>query len=449
MSKRIVILGAGESGVGSAILAKKQGYDVFVSDNGHIHPTYLDELKTHQIEFEQGKHTEEKILYNTDEVIISPGIPLNVSIVQKLKQSNIPVISELDFAQRFTTSKIVAVTGTNGKSTTTSWIYHTFKLAGYNVCLAGNIGKSFAREVATTHYDWYVLEVSSFQLDSSYTFHPHIAIMTNISRNHLDRYDHNMQKYIDAKFRLIQNQTVEDYFIYNIDDENIIQNIQKKNIPSHQLPFSIQQPLNRDGGWIENNQIIIQTNQLKTIIMDVIELALKGRHNIYNALATALPSRIAEIKNAAIRESLKTFQNLEHRLEYVNAINGVDYINDSKATTVHAAYYALASQTKPVIWICGGKDKGNDYTELYGVVKDKVKAIVCLGKDNTKIIAAFKHLVPIIVDTHSMKDAVQSAYRLAKKGDVVLLSPACASFDLYDSFEKRGEDFKAQVKLLG
>lgn len=447
MSKKIIILGAGESGIGSAILAKKQGYDVFVSDKGNIQPKYLDELKQYNIEFEQNQHSEEKIL-QADEVIISPGIPLNVPIVEKLKQKNIPVISELDFAQRFTNAKIVAVTGTNGKSTTTSWIYHTFKLAGYNVCLAGNIGNSFAKEVALNHYDWYVLEVSSFQLDSSYTFHPHIAIITNISRNHLNRYNNSMQQYIDSKFRIVQNQTSKDFFIYNIDDENITSNIQKKNISSQQYPFSIVKTLNREGAWIENNQINIQINQSKTTIMNVVELALKGRHNIYNALATALPSKIAEIKNETIRESLKTFENLEHRLEFVNTINGVDYINDSKATSVHAAYYALASQTKPVIWICGGQDKGNDYTELYSVVKDKVKAIVCLGKDNSKIIAAFKNIVPVIVDTHSMPDAVKSAYRLAKKGDVVLLSPACASFDLFESYEERGNKFKEFVQQL-
>ncbi|MCX7728868.1 MAG: UDP-N-acetylmuramoyl-L-alanine--D-glutamate ligase, partial [Bacteroidia bacterium] len=291
MNKRVVILGAGESGVGSAILAKKQGYEVFVSDNGNIVPNYLEELKKHDLDYEQGKHTEDKIL-TADEVIISPGIPLTVPIVTKIKDKNIPIISELDFAQRFTSSKIIAVTGTNGKSTTTSWIYHTFKLAGYNVCLAGNIGNSFAREVAYHQYDWYVLEVSSFQLDSSYTFHPYIAIITNISRNHLNRYDNSMEKYIAAKFRIVQNQTQEDYFIYNIDDENITQHLEKKNILSKQLPFSLNQKLNRDGAWIENNQITIQINQSKTTIMDVVELALKGRHNIYNALATAIPSKV-------------------------------------------------------------------------------------------------------------------------------------------------------------
>ncbi len=447
MSKYIVILGAGESGIGSAILAKKQGYKVFVSDIGNIEPKYLHELHSYQIDFEQGHHTESTIL-DADEVIISPGIPLNTPIVQKLKNKNIPVISELDFAQRFTDGKIIAITGTNGKTTTTSWIYHTFQLAGYNACLAGNIGNSFAKEVATNNYDWYIIESSSFQLDSSYSFHPHIAIITNITRNHLARYDHSMDKYIASKFRIIQNQTASDFFIYNADDKNITNEIKKKNIASKLLPFSIEQILNTDGAWIENNQIIIQINQSKTKIMNVVELALKGKHNIYNALATALPSMVAEIKNKTIKESLKTFDNIEHRLEHVNTINGVDYINDSKATTVHAAYFALSTQTKPVIWICGGQDKGNDYTELYSVVKDKVKAIVCLGKDNTTIISAFKNIVPIIVDTHSMKDAVNAAYRLAKKGDVVLLSPACASFDLFKNYEVRGEKFKEQVKQL-
>lgn len=447
MSKKIIILGAGESGVGSAILAKKQGYDVFVSDIKKIQEKYIEDLNAYNIHFEEQKHSEDIIL-KADEVIISPGIPLNIPIVQKLKEKNIPVISELDFAQRFTSAKIIAVTGTNGKSTTVSLIYHIFKSAGYNVCLAGNIGYSFAKQVALYNYDWFVLEVSSFQLDTCYTFHPHISVMTNISRNHLNRYGNDMQKYIDAKFRIIQNQNADDYFIYNTDDENITTAIKNKNISAKLMPFSVLQLLNRDGAWIENNQIIIQINQLKTTIMDVVELSLKGRHNIYNALASALPSKVAEIKNQIIKESFKTFENLEHRLEHVLSLNGVDYINDSKATTVHAAYYALASQTKPVIWICGGQDKGNDYTELYNIVKEKVKSIVCVGKDNSKIIQAFKNIVPIIVDTHSMQDAVQSAYRLAKKGDVVLLSPACASFDLFKSYEERGEKFKECIKQL-
>ncbi|GAB4202071.1 MAG: UDP-N-acetylmuramoyl-L-alanine--D-glutamate ligase [Bacteroidia bacterium] len=448
MSKKIVILGAGESGVGSAILAKKQGYDVFVSDAGNISEKYLNILKTNNIHYEQGKHSTDK-LSQADEVIISPGIPLNVPIVQELKRKNISVISELDFAQRFTKAKIIAITGTNGKSTTTSWIYHTFKLAGYNACIAGNIGNSFAAEVAANNsYEWFILEVSSFQLDTSYSFHPYIAIITNISRNHLNRYNNSMQEYINAKFRIIQNQTSQDYFAYNIDDKNITTEIEKRNILSKQIPFSTNKTLNTDGAWIENNQINIQINQQKTTIMDVLELALKGRHNIYNALATAIPSRIAEIKNEVIRESFKTFENLEHRMEYVNTVNGATYINDSKATTVQAAYYALSTQTKPVIWICGGQDKGNDYSELYEVVKQKVKAIICLGKDNTKIINAFKNIVPVIVDTHSMEDAVKSAYRLAKKDDVVLLSPACASFDLFKSYEERGEKFKTLVKQL-
>lgn len=447
MSKRIVILGAGESGVGSAILAKKQGYEVFVSDIGKIKEEYKKELEQHLIEYEENKHSKDLIL-SAQEVIISPGIPLNVPIVEKLKSRSIPVISELDFAQRFTDAKIIAVTGTNGKSTTTSWIYHTFKLAGYKVCLAGNIGVSFAKEVANGTYDWFVLEVSSFQLDSSYSFHPHIAVITNISRNHLNRYNNSLDQYIDSKFKIVQNHTSKDYFIFNADDPNIITTIPKKNIPSVFLPFSAEKELNTDGAWIENQQIIIQTNQLKTKLMSIVELALKGRHNIYNALATSLPSRIAEIKNEIIRESFRTFENLEHRLEYVISINGVDYINDSKATTVHAAYFALSSQTKPVIWICGGQDKGNDYTELYEVVKDKVKAIVCLGKDNRKVINAFKNIVPVIVDTHSMEDAVKTAYRLAKKGDVVLLSPACASFDLFESYEERGKQFKEYVRQL-
>jgi len=448
MPKKIVILGAGESGIGSALLAKKQGYSVFVSDNGKIKDKYIIELYQHQIEFEEEKHTIEKIL-QADEVIISPGIPLTIPIVQELYKKDIPVISELDFAQRFTSAKIVAITGTNGKSTTTSLIYHTFKLAGYNVCIAGNIGNSFAREVALKNHDWYILEVSSFQLDSSYTFHPHIAIITNITRNHMDRYDYQMEKYIDSKFRITQNQTEADYFVYNFDDKNITNTLNRKKTKAKLIPFSVDTKLDREGAWIENEQIIININQTKTTLMNIVELSLKGKHNIYNALATVVPSRLANIRNEVIRESFKTFENLEHRMELVNTINGVDFINDSKSTTVFSAYYAISSQHKPVIWICGGQDKGNDYTSLYEVVKEKVKAIVCLGKDNSKIITAFKNLVPVIVDTHSMEDAVKSAYRLAKKGDVILLSPACASFDLFKGgFEERGNKFKEIVSQL-
>lgn len=448
MKKKIVILGAGESGIGSAILAKKQGYSVFVSDNGKIKEKYVAELQQHQIEFEEEKHTIEKIL-QADEVIISPGIPLNIPIVQELYKKGIPVISELDFAQRFTSAKIIAVTGSNGKSTTTSLIYHTFKLAGYNVCIAGNIGNSFAREVALKKYDWYILEVSSFQLDSSYTFHPHIAIITTISKNHLDRYDFQMDKYIDSKFRITQNQTETDYFVYNFDDKNITTTLNKKNIKAKLIPFSIDTQLNREGAWIENEQIIININQSKTTLMNVLELSLKGKHNTYNALAAAVPSIIANVRREKIRESFQTFENLEHRLEKVRVVNEVVFINDSKSTSVQATSYALAMQEKPIIWICGGKDKGNDYSELYGVVKEKVKAIVCLGKDNSRIIAAFKNLVPVIVDTHSMEDAVKSAYKLAKKGDVVVFSPACASFDLFKGgYEERGKKFKEVVAQL-
>lgn len=447
MSQHIVILGAAESGTGCAILAKKQGYSVFVSDAGTIQNHYAQELQQYQIEYEQGTHTKEKIL-QADKIIISPGIPLNIPIVQEAHQKGIPVISELDFAQQFTQAKIVAITGTNGKSTTTSLIYHTFKLAEYNVGIAGNIGNSFAREVATHSYDWYILEVSSFQLESSYSFHPHISVITNISPNHLNRYDYSMEKYIHTKFRITQNQTANDYFIYNIDDIHLTNTLLKKNILAQQLPFSAEKILNREGAWLENQQLTIQLHQSKTQLMDVVELALKGRHNVYNALAALLPSKIADIKNEIIRESFRTFENLEHRLEYVRTINGVDYINDSKATTVHAVYFALSSQTKPIVWICGGQDKGNDYTELFPVVQEKVKAMVCLGKDNSKLIQTFKNIVPVIVDTHTMEDAVKSAYKLAKKGDVVLLSPACASFDLFKNYEERGAKFKEMIAQL-
>ena len=447
MSQHIVILGAGESGTGCAILAKKQGYSVFVSDAGTIQNHYAQELQQHQIEYEQGTHTKEKIL-QADKIIISPGIPLNIPIVQEAHQKGIPVISELDFAQQFTQAKIVAITGTNGKSTTTSLIYHTFKLAQYNVGIAGNIGNSFAREVATHSYDWYILEVSSFQLESSYSFHPHISLITNISRNHLNRYDYSMEKYIHAKLRITQNQTANDYFIYNIDDIHLTNTLLKKNILAQQLPFSAEKILNREGAWLENQQLTIQLHQSKTQLMNVVELALKERHNVYNALAALLPSKIADIKNEIIRESFRTFENLEHRLEYVRTIHGVDYINDSKATTVHAVYFALSSQSKPIVWICGGQDKGNDYTELFSVVQEKVKAMICLGKDNSKLIQTFKNMVPIIVDTHTMEDAVKSAYKLAKKGDVVLLSPACASFDLFKNYEERGAKFKEMITQL-
>ena len=445
MSKsKIVILGAAESGTGAALLAKKQGYDVFVTDAGMIQPQYLKLLKENSIRFESGKHTTSEIL-DAGEVIKSPGIPDKSEIVQTIRSKGIPVISELEFAYRFTDAKMICITGTNGKTTTTLLTYHILKKAGFNVGLGGNIGKSFALQVAENNFDHFVLEVSSFQLDGMYDFKADISILTNITADHLDRYDYKLQNYVDSKFRITQNQTGADRFIYCADDQLTMEEITKKKFNVQMHPFSIHK---KDGmtAYLENEQLTIQLNN--QFSMSIKDLALQGKHNLYNSMASGIAARALEIRKDVVRESFADFENIEHRLEFVNTVHGIDFINDSKATNVNSTWYALESMQKPVIWIAGGVDKGNDYAMLMELVKKHVRAIVCLGTDNSKIIEAFKSLVPEIVETNNATDAVREAYKLGKKGDVVLLSPCCASFDLFENYEDRGRQFKAAVRAL-
>ena len=448
MAKRIVILGSGESGVGSAILATQKGFNVFVSDKAFIKEKYKQQLTTENILFEEGKHTEENIL-NADEVIKSPGIPDKTEIIQKLKTKNIPVISEIEFAGRYTKAKKICITGSNGKTTTTLLTYHILKNAGYNVGLGGNVGKSFALQVAREKFDYYVLELSSFQLDGMFDFKADIAVLLNITPDHLDRYDYKFENYTASKFRITQNQTQQDAFVYCADDLTIQSYMQKHPTSAELIPFSIKQPIDGPGAFLTNNQITLnyKPNQ-QPLIMTIEQLALQGKHNVYNSMAASLVSRIVDVRKEDIRKSLEDFQNIEHRLEFIATINGIEFINDSKATNVNSTWFALESMEKPIVWICGGQDKGNDYNELFDLVKEKVKAIVCLGKDNSKIISAFKGAVELIVETDNANDAVAASYKIGKKGDVVLLSPACASFDLFENFEDRGMQFKRAVKSL-
>jgi len=443
----MVILGSGESGVGSAILARQQGYDVFVSDQGAIKEKYKKPLQEHKIDFEEGKHSEELIL-NATEVIKSPGIPDKAEMVKKLKAKNIPVISEIEFAGRYTKAKKICITGSNGKTTTTLLTHHILKKAGYNVGLGGNVGKSFAYQVATQNFDYYVLELSSFQLDDMYGFKADVAILLNITPDHLDRYDYKFENYTRSKFRITQNQTQQDAFVYCADDEVIKAFMQSNEISAEKIPFSIKKEIRGDGAYLNGNQITIQYKNQNPLIMTIEQLALQGKHNVYNSMAASLAARIVDVRKEVIRESLADFQNIEHRLEFVASVNGVEFINDSKATNVNSAWYALESMQKPVIWICGGQDKGNDYNELTELVKAKVKAIVCLGADNKKIMKAFKGVVETIVETNNAHEAVRASFKMAKKGDVVLLSPACASFDLFQNYEDRGMQFKGAVRGL-
>jgi UDP-N-acetylmuramoylalanine--D-glutamate ligase len=449
VGKRIVILGSGESGVGSAILAKEKGFDVFVSDRSLIKEKYKSQLIKENILFEEGTHTEEKIL-NAAEVIKSPGIPDKTELVRKLRAKNIPVISEIEFAGRYTRAKKICITGSNGKTTTTLLTYHILKKAGYNVGLGGNVGKSFALQVARENYEYYVLELSSFQLDGMYDFTADIAVLLNITPDHLDRYEYKFENYVASKFRITQNQSNQNYFVYCADDEVITSFMKRHKINAQTLPFSIKKPIDGDGAYLNDNQITLnyKPNQNQPLTMTIEELALQGKHNVYNSMAASLAARIVDVRKEIIRESLQDFQNIEHRLEFVASINGIEFINDSKATNVNSTWYALESMQKPVIWVCGGQDKGNDYNELAELVKAKVKAIICLGKDNKKIINAFKGVVDVIVETDNAADAVASSYKLGKKGDVVLLSPACASFDLFQNYEDRGMQFKAAVRSL-
>ena len=442
---RLAILGAGESGAGAAYLARQQGYDVFVSDFGAIADHYKQQLISWNISFEENQHTEENIL-NAVEVIKSPGIPDKAPIIRKLKEKQVPVISEIEFAGRYTNAKIVGITGSNGKTTTSSLTYHILKNAGMNVGLAGNIGKSFAYQVATERFDHYVLELSSFMLDDMCRFKVDIAVLLNITPDHLDRYDYKLQNYAASKFRITQNQTAGDYFIYCADDPETLKGMAGKNFEAQQLPFSIKKKL-EPGAYLDKDNIVINTLK-EHFLMSINELALQGKHNIYNSMASGIVAKVLELRNDTMRESMGNFRNIEHRLEFVAKIAGISFINDSKATNVNSTWYALESMTSDVVLILGGVDKGNDYSMLVDLVRQKVKAIVCLGKDNRRIHDAFEDEVEVIVNTFSAQEAAQGAYHLAKKGDTVLLSPACASFDLFKNYEDRGRQFKDAVREL-
>ena len=444
-NKNIAILGAGESGVGAAYLAQQQGYDVFVSDFGAIADKYKQQLLNWNIRFEESQHTEAEILRAT-EVIKSPGIPDKAPIIKKIKEIGIPVLSEIEFAGRYTNAKIIGITGSNGKTTTTSLTYHILKNGGLNVGLAGNIGKSFAYQVATENFDCYVLELSSFMLDDMYQFKVDIAVLLNITPDHLDRYDYKLENYAASKFRVTQNQTGDDVFIYCADDPETIKGMAGCIVKAIQLPFSIEKKI-EPGAYLQNDNIVINAHQ-QNFTMSITELALQGKHNIYNSMASGIVAKVLEVRNDTIRESMGSFKNIEHRLEFVGKISGITFINDSKATNINSTWYALESITNDVVLILGGVDKGNDYTMLKDLVKQKVKAIVCLGKDNKRIHEAFEDDVEIIVNTFSAQEAAQVAYHLSEKGDTVLLSPACASFDLFKNYEDRGNQFKAAVREL-
>jgi UDP-N-acetylmuramoylalanine--D-glutamate ligase len=443
--QRLVILGGGESGVGTAILGKQKGYEVFVSDKGAIKQHYKNVLNQLEIEWEEKQHTEAKI-FNADVVMKSPGIPETIPLVKALVEKGISVISEIEFAVQYTNATIVGITGSNGKTTTTMLTHHVLKQGGLNIGVAGNMGDSFAKQVAEQDYDVYVLELSSFQLDGIVDFKPHIAIITNITPDHLDRYDYKFENYIASKFRIAMNQTKEDYLIYDADDEVIANRLKKHPVQSKLIPFSLTKKL-ENGAYIEDKNIIL-TIQNTTITMPTDSLALEGQHNTKNAMAASAVAQLLNIRKQTIRESMSGFQGVEHRLEKVLKIQNVQYINDSKATNINATYYALESMTTQTVWIVGGVDKGNDYSDLLPLVHEKVKAIICLGVDNSKIIESFGRVVDLMVETTSMDEAVKMSHKIADKGDNVLLSPACASFDLFENYEERGKQFKAAVKNL-
>ena len=442
---RLVILGGGESGVGTAILGKKKGYDVFVSDFGKIKENYKEVLSINGIKWEEEKHTEKKIL-NADVVMKSPGIPDKSPIVKILIENKIPVISEIEFAAPFTKAKTIGITGSNGKTTTTMLTYHLLKSAGINVGLGGNIGKSFAWQVAEDKYDYYVLELSSFQLDGIINYKPDIAIITNISPDHLDRYEYKYENYIASKFRITMNQTENDFLIYDADDEAISEWLKNNKTKAQLIPFSLTKTFEK-GAFLKDKNMEININE-EEFVMETQYIALEGKHNLKNAMAATSVAKLLQIRKQTIRESLSNFQGVEHRLEKVLKIQNVQYINDSKATNVNAAFFALDSMNSPTVWILGGVDKGNDYSELMSLVHEKVKAIICLGVDNKKIIDAFGNIVDIMIEVTSMQDAVTMAQRLSEKGDTVLLSPACASFDLFENYEDRGRQFKNAVQNL-
>ena len=443
--KRLVVLGGGESGVGTAILGVKENYEVFVSDSGNIKEKYKNVLRNLEIDWEEGQHTESKIL-NADLVMKSPGIPDHVPLVKKLKQKGISVISEIEFASAYTRGVVVAITGSNGKTTTTELTYHVLHNGGLDVIKAGNIGDSFAQIVAENDHKHYVLEVSSFQLDGISDFKPHIAVITNITPDHLDRYDYQFENYIASKFRIAMNQTEDDYLIYDADDEVIVGWLEKHPVKSRLLPFSLEKEF-ENGAYIKNNELVVTIdNNLFSMSTDT--LALEGKHNVKNTMAASAVAQLLKIRKTTIRESMQNFQGVEHRLEKVLKIGNVQYINDSKATNVNSTFYALDSVKSPVVWIVGGQDKGNDYTPLMPLVREKVKAIVCLGVDNTKIKDFFGNVVEVMVETTSMEEAVKIANKISEQGDAVLLSPACASFDLFESYEDRGRQFKEAVRKL-
>lgn len=443
--RRLVVLGGGESGVGAAILGIDKGFDVFVSDFGALKPEYREELEARNIPFEENGHTADLIL-NAGEIVKSPGIPDKAPIIQSLVKAGIPIISEIELAGRYTNATTICITGSNGKTTTTLLTYELLKRAGFRVGLAGNIGKSFARQVAEEQFDYYVLEISSFQLDGMFDFRANIAVLTNITPDHLDRYAYKMQNYTDSKFRIIQNQTADDFFIYNDDDPVIAEELAKRSLKGTQLPFSILHPLSK-GGWVEADKMKLNAHN-NTFEMTILELALQGKHNLNNSMAAGISGMVLKLRKDDIRQCLSDFQGVEHRLERFLRVHDIEFINDSKATNVNSVWYALESMSTKIVWIVGGIDKGNDYSELMDLVKEKVKAIVCLGVDNSKILTAFGETGIEMVETKSMSEAVRSAYFLASKGDSVLLSPACASFDLFKNYEDRGRQFKEAVRNL-
>ena len=446
MAKKLVILGAGESGVGTALLAKQKGYEVFVSDAGTIKANFQKELEDNGIEFEGGTHSVDKILA-ADEVMKSPGIPEKNEMVKAIRAKGIPVVSEIEFGYRYKgTSKIAAITGSNGKSTTTALLYHICKLVNEDVAMVGNIGFSFARQIFMAPKALYIIEVSSFQLDDIQYFKPEIAILLNISEDHLDRYDYQFENYIKSKFRIVENQTQEDYFIYCIDDEVIVKHLELLTTNTNPLPFSMKQEVKK-GGYIKNDQMMLKIQE-ERVTMSIYDFALKGKHNAYNTMAASIAATTLGIRKEKIREAVSNFHSLEHRMEFVATVRGVDFINDSKATNVNSTWYALESMQKKTVLILGGVDKGNDYELIAELVKEKVKAIVCMGTDNKKIIDFFKDLVPTIIETDSAKKAVNASFKLAEKGELVLMSPACASFDLFKNYEDRGRQFKESVKEL-
>lgn len=449
MKKRLVILGGGESGTGTALLALHHGYDVFVSDKGIIKPEYVAEMESNGVAFEQGQHSEELIL-NADIVVKSPGIPEKSPIVQALIAKEIPVVSEMEFAFPYNQAKTICITGSNGKTTTTLLTYHILQQAGVKVGLGGNVGKSFARQLIGEQPDWFVLELSSFQLDGMFQFKADIAILTNITPDHLDRYEYKMENYVASKFRIAQNQTSADYFIYSQDDPETKKYLSQNTIGATMIPFTlndIQEGEEFEGAFIQNENININIHK-NPVIMKITSLALKGKHNLNNSMAAGVAARILDLRKEVVRESLENFENVEHRLEFVAKVHGVSFINDSKATNVNSAWYALESINTPIIWVAGGQDKGNDYNELLPLVSKRVKAIICLTKDSSKIRKAFEKVVDTIVDSSDAEHTVRVAYELAKEGDTVLLSPACASFDLFDNYEDRGRQFKKAVKGL-